>query len=157
MKVDPNTIILPLPTEDLFRRKEGFWRIKLPNDFVSFLEVNNGGRPINSSFKCNNHDYAIDRFLCLLKTPRDNQLGMYDIDVTLTQIEDRLTDNEDLIGVDILPIAILFAGDFLCLDFCESRNNPKVCVWDHENSGELDPISYHVADSFEEFLTMLSE
>lgn len=54
-----------------------------------------------------------------------------------------------MIGVDILPIAILFAGDFLCLDFCESRNNPRF-VCGIMKIRELDPISYHVADIFEE-------
>lgn len=57
---------------------------------------------------------------------------MYDIDVTLTQIEDRLTDIEDLIGIDILPVAFLFAGDFVCLDYRDNRENPSVCVWNHE-------------------------
>lgn len=77
------------------------------------MKENKGGRPIDGTFKCKNHEYAADHFLCLVKTPRDPILGMYDIDVILTQLEDRLTDNEDLIGADILPIAVLFAGDFL--------------------------------------------
>ncbi|MEI5907423.1 hypothetical protein WAK64_10175 [Bacillus spongiae] len=37
-------------------------------------------------------------------------------------------------------MAVLFAGDFLCLDYRESRNNPKVCEWDHEISAELEPV-----------------
>ncbi|EKY5046501.1 SMI1/KNR4 family protein, partial [Listeria monocytogenes] len=100
-------------------------------------------------------EYAIDRFLCFLKTPRDNELGMYDIDVTLTQLEDRLTDNEDLIGVDILPIAVLFAGDFVCLDFRKDRNNPNVVVWNHEESAELEPVTYFVTNTFSDFVSMV--
>lgn len=153
MKIDKLTIALPLPTDELFERKENFWRVKLPKDFVEFMKENNGGRPINGAFKCNDHEYAIDRFLCLLKTPRDNTLGMYDIDVTLTQLEDRLTDNEDLIGADILPIAVLFAGDFVCLDFRDDRENPIVVLWNHEESAELEPITYFVANTFSEFIT----
>ncbi|WP_405101024.1 SMI1/KNR4 family protein [Oceanobacillus sp. FSL H7-0719] len=153
MKIDKSTIALPLPTDELFERKEKFWRVKLPKDFVEFMKGNNGGRPIDGEFKCNNHEYAIDRFLCLLKTPRDNALGMYDIDVTLTQLEDRLTDNEELIGADILPIAVLFAGDFVCLDFRNNRENPIVVVWNHEESAELEPITYFVADTFSEFIS----
>ncbi|MFE4351776.1 SMI1/KNR4 family protein [Peribacillus butanolivorans] len=153
MKIDKSTITLPLPTDELFERKEKFWRVKLPKDFVDFMKENNGGRPKDGAFKCNNHEYAIDRFLCLLKTPRDNTLGMYDMDVTLTQLEDRLTDNEDLIGADILPIAVLFAGDFVCLDFREDRENPKVVVWNHEESAELEPITYFIANTFSEFIS----
>ncbi|OSY05419.1 hypothetical protein BTJ48_03984 [Bacillus mycoides] len=80
---------------------------------------------------------------------------MFDIDVTWTQLDERLTDDGDLLGVALLPIAVLFVGDFLCLDFRESKNNPKVCVWDHENSAELEPVSYHIADTFDEFMGML--
>ncbi|WP_148357954.1 SMI1/KNR4 family protein [Peribacillus simplex] len=153
MKLDKSTIILPLPTDELFERKEKFWRVKLPKDFIDFLKENNGGRTIDGGFKCNNHEYAIDRFLCLLKTPREHRLGMYDIDVTLTQLEDRLTDNEDLIGADILPIAVLFAGDFVCLDFRKDRENPMVVVWNHEESAELEPITYFIANTFSEFIS----
>ncbi|MBT2701336.1 SMI1/KNR4 family protein [Bacillus sp. ISL-40] len=153
MKIDMSTITLPLPTDDLFERKENIWRVKLPKDFVDFMKENNGGRPIAGVFKCNGFEYAIDRFLCLLKTPRENPLGMYDMDVTLTQLEDRLTDNEDLIGADILPIAVLFAGDFVCLDFRKNRENPNVVIWNHEESVELEPVTYLIADTFSEFIS----
>ncbi|UIJ69312.1 SMI1/KNR4 family protein [Bacillus cereus] len=104
---------------------------------------------------CNNHSYAVIRFLCILEAPENIEIGMFDIDVTWTQLDERLTDDGDLLGVALLPIAVLFAGDFLCLDFRESRSNPKVCVWDHENSAELEPVSHHVADTFAEFMGML--
>ncbi len=55
----------------------------------------------------------------------------------------------------ILPIAELFAGDYICLDFKENKDNPSVCVWDHEESGELEPVTYKVADTFSEFVAML--
>lgn len=80
---------------------------------------------------------------------------MYDIDVTLTQLEDRLTDNEDLIGVDILPIAALFAGDFVCLDFRNDRENPKICIWNHEESAELEQVTYFVTNTFSEFILLV--
>ena len=35
------------------------------------------------------------------------------------------------------------------------RKNPQICVWDHEESGELDPVTYKVADSFTEFVSSL--
>ena len=155
MQIDKSTLVHPLPTDELFKRKDKFWRVKLPNDFINFLKENNGGRPINGAFICNNREYVIERFLCLLKTPCDNTFGMYDIDVTLTQLEERLTDNEDLIGADILPIAVLFAGDFICLDFREDIENPNVVVWNHEESAELEPITYFVANTFSEFISKL--
>jgi SMI1-KNR4 cell-wall len=160
MKIDKSTLILPLPSDELFERKEKNWRLKLPEDFKSFLKENNGGKPVIDTFSCkeNGHEYAIDRFLCILENPKNNEndLGVYDIDVTLTQLEDRLTDNEDLIGAEILPIAVLFAGDFVCLDFREDNTHPCVCVWSHEESGELEPVTYMTASSFGEFISLLS-
>lgn len=155
MLIDKASIIYPLPTDELFKRKAKYWRVELPLDYVKFIKENNGARTNYGAFKCNGREYAIDRFLCLLNAPRENVLGMYGIDVTLTQLEDRLTDSEDLIGVDILPIAVLFAGDFVCLDFRKDRTTPTVCVWDNEKSAELEPITYFVADTFSEFISMV--
>ncbi|MBC1792944.1 SMI1/KNR4 family protein [Listeria booriae] len=155
MRIEKASNILPLPTEDVISNEEFMWRVKLPEKYKSFLIENNGGVPVEKLFIANNHSYAIDRFLCVLEDTENNDLGEYDIDVTLTKIEERLTDNEDLIGVDLLPIAILFAGNYLCLDYRESKDIPKLCVWDHEESGELDPVVYFVANSFEEFINSL--
>lgn len=63
-------------------------------------------------------------------------------------------DIEDLIGVEVLPIAELFAGDYACLDFRENKETPTVCVWSHDNSEELAPVTYKAADSFSEFIDM---
>ena len=121
-----NTIIQPVPTIDLLQEKERKWR-----------------------------SYVIERFLCILKNASDNQNGWYDISVVESQIGERLTSNEDLIGVEVLPIAALFAGDYLCLDFREKMQIPEVCVWSHEESEDFSPIIYKVADSFSAFLEML--
>ena len=119
------------------------------------MKENNGAIPESRVFKCNNREFVVDRFLNLLREPNESDLGMYEIDVTHTQLEDRLTDNEELIGIDILPVAVLFAGDFVCLDFREDRKNPTVVVWSHEESAELEPITYYVADNFGDFLRLL--
>lgn len=74
----------------------------------------------------------------------------------MSQLEERIIADENLVGVEILPIAVLFAGDFVCLDFRDDKKNPSVCVWNHEESGEFDPVTYNVTDSFEKFLAMLT-
>lgn len=63
-------------------------------------------------------------------------------------------DIEDLIGVEVLPIAELFAGDYACLDFRENKETPTVCVWSHDNSEKFAPVTYKAADSFSEFIDM---
>lgn len=81
---------------------------------------------MENSFTCNNHEYAIGRFLCILQNIKEGDYGWYDIGVVETQIGERLTANEDLIGIEVLPIVELF------------------------------PVTYWVADSFEEFLCKLA-
>ncbi|OXM85727.1 SMI1/KNR4 family protein [Paenibacillus rigui] len=156
MNIIHDTIVHPLPGDAYLNKEEGMWRVNLPIQYREFIKKNNGGVPEQNSFIANHRSYAIDRFLCILEDANNNKFGVYDIDVTLTRIEDRLTDNEDLVGVELLPIASLFSGDYLCLDFKVSNEAPSVCVWSHEESGELEPVSYIVSSSFEEFLELLS-
>lgn len=155
MIVKKDSIINPMPEDDLFVYKEKKWRQTLPKSYKEFLMNNNGGIPQKNTFECNTRVYLVERFLCILKSPRDSELGMYDISVIVTQIEERLTDNEDLLGVEILPIAALFAGNFVCLNFRENRIEPSVCMWSHEESGEFEPTLYKIADDFSAFLKLL--
>ena len=97
----------------------------------------------------------IDRMLCLLPEPEDDVNGCYDITVVLTQVDTRLTDNEDLVGAEVIPIAELFAGDLLCLDLRERPECAPVVVWDHEMSEDFHPVFTKVADSLAEFEQML--
>ncbi|MBD5471838.1 MAG: SMI1/KNR4 family protein [Lachnospiraceae bacterium] len=155
MQIEMKSKILPELNEQLIQREEKMWRIKLPSDYYQFLLRTNGGVPQKREFNFNNHKYMIVSFLCILENAEHSEFGFYDIDVVLSQIEERLTDNEDLVGCELLPIAELFAGDYICLDFKENKDNPSVCVWDHEESGELEPVTYKVADTFSEFVAML--
>jgi len=156
MDIIQDTIVHPLPDDSILNKEEGMWRVKIPVYYREFIKRYNGGIPEQKSFTANHRSYAIERFLCILEDTNSNDFGVYDIDVTLTRIEDRLTDNEDLIGVELLPIATLFSGDYLCLDFKASNETPSVCVWSHEESGELEPVTYEVCSNFEEFLKVLS-
>ncbi|MCM1008381.1 MAG: SMI1/KNR4 family protein [Ruminococcus flavefaciens] len=155
MRIQTNTIIKPLPDEILIKECERKWRLTLPNDYKEFIEEYNGVIPEEKSFIYNSHQYAINRFLCILKEPSNSSYGWYDISVVESQIGERLTSNEDLIGVEVLPIVELFAGDYICIDFRESLCNPSICIWEHENSGDFDPHTHKVANSFSEFLKML--
>ena len=149
--------VLPLPTDEYISEEEKYWRVKLPSSYRQFLQTYNGGVPVERSFLHKGHAYAIDRFLSVLSDYETNRLGDYDIGVVLTQVEERLTDNEDLTGAEKLPIAVLFAGDLLCLDFKKHPQNPSVCIWFHEESGDFEPVTEKVADSFDAFVNMLYE
>lgn len=155
MTIQDNTIIKPMPTEELLAEKERKWRLVLPADYKNFIMSYNGCIPNEKSFDCNRHSYAVTRFLCVLKDVEETEDGWYDIGVVESEIGERLTDNEDLIGIEVLPVAELFAGDYVCLDFRNDKVNPSVCVWSHEESEEFAPVTYEVASSFSEFIELL--
>jgi len=132
-------------------------RIRFPEPYREFIKRNNGAVPITNIFTHNNHDYIVERFLCILEESESDEInGWYDIEVIITQIGDRLTDNEDLVGMNVIPIAALFAGDFVCLDYRKTED-PSVVVWYHEESDEFSPVTKTVAPNISEFLGMLKE
>ena len=155
MLYEKDSVIEPIPTDEDINKREQSWRLKLPIDYIDFIKKYNACIPVEKSFDCNNHSYAIVRFLGILSNWSDSELGWYDISVVASGIEERLTDNEDLVGLELLPIAELFAGDYLCLNFKSNKEVPTVCVWNHEESDEFMPVIYEVADSFKEFIDML--
>lgn len=156
MKIKEDTVVEPLPCEELLAVREQQWELSLPQDYREFIMEYNGGEPDKGTFLCQGHRYVVTRFLCILENIQESKDGWYDIGAVESQIGERLTDNEDLIGIEVLPIAELFQGDFACLDFREDSGCPSVCVWSHEESGDFEPVTYQAAASFTEFLEMLS-
>lgn len=155
MTIQESSVIHPLPTLDFIQEKERKWRLVLPDDFKDFIMQYNGGIPDKTSFICCQRGYTVTRFLCILKNPGANPNGWYDISVVESQIGERLTSNEDLMGVEILPIAALSGGDYLCLDFRNEKTFPEVCVWCYEESEDFSPVTYKAADTFSAFLGQL--
>ena len=132
-------IILPLPTDELLERKESFWRVTLPQSVKDFFRQYNGFIPKKNIFNgklAQDRERIVERFLSILQDARNHPFGMYDIDVVLTQVDERLLYQDDILGVELLPIATLFGGDFVCLDYSQRRENPSVCIWYHESSYE---------------------
>lgn len=145
--------ILEAPSNSRINTFEEFHKIKLPESYINFIKGSNGAIPNELTIKSDGQDRLVEKFLCLLEDPGSEVIqGQYEISVVIAQIEDRLTDDEDLIGSNIIPFAVVFGGDFLCMDFRENGDNPSVILWDHEESDELDPITYTIADSFDSFL-----
>lgn len=158
MKLNEQTIVKPLPNNEVIKKREEYWRIEFPENFKTFIKTYNGCKPLDYSgtFSADNqHEYIIDRFLCLLDSPAENEYGDYDINVLLSANIEYFNSNEDIYGTEIVPIAALFAGDFLCLDFRGNNREPKVVVWNHEESDEFEPVFYHVANSFDEFIEIV--
>ena len=149
------SIIYPLPTDALLQEREVAWRVKLPDDYKEFIKRKNGFRPFKNLFSLTNRSFLIERFLSILENTKDNPLGIYDIDVVMSQLDERLFVHEDILGFELIPIVALYGGDFLCLNYLEDTENPSICIWYHEESYELEPAIELVAINFTEFLVML--
>ena len=155
MTQQDQSIISPLPTDALLNEREVAWRVKLPDDYKNFIMRKNGFRPSKNLFSVTNRSFLIERFLSILENTKDNPLGMYDIDVVMSQLDERLFVHEDILGFELIPIVALYGGDFLCLNYLEDTENPSICIWYHEESYELEPAIELVAINFTEFLVML--
>jgi SMI1-KNR4 cell-wall len=148
--------MLPPPSDDDIRALEEGLRVKFPASYVEMIRVGNGGVPLAPCFDVGSRERLIERMLCVLQDPNAHgDLGWYDVACTWSQISDRLTDNPDLVGAEVVPIAALFAGDFVCLDYRSGVGEPSVVLWEHDAS--VQPSLETVAPSFDAFLAMLHE
>ena len=148
--------ILPLPNQELINSIEKYYRIKFPETYIKFLMNYNGAIPVKNTFEFDGHSYLVERFLSILGDKiNEIEEGWSDIEVIITQIDERLVDDRDMVGMNIIPIAVLFAGDYVCLDFRNESKFPCVCIWYHEQSDPFHPITAKIANNFEGFLDIL--
>ncbi|OAB45512.1 cell wall assembly protein [Paenibacillus glacialis] len=155
MEIIQNSILNP-PSDERIIKIENYSHVKFPTAFIEFIKKSNGGIPVTNKFILSQNECVVERFLCILDNPKESELGDYDISVVLTQLDERLTDNGELIGDELIPFGALFGGDFVCLDYTVSQE-PTICIWYHEESEELAPVIEKIADNINEFFEMLSE
>ena len=150
---------LVTPSDKRIRKFEEFYEMRFPKDYIAFIKQCNGCIPIDCTFVCGGHEYLIERFLCMLDDDMLNEIdeGCFDIGVVIASVDDRLSDDGNSTGLKLIPIADLFAGELVCLDFRKDMDHPEVCIWFHEESEYLSPSTQKVANSFTEFLSMLKE
>ena len=151
------SIIYPLLTDALLLEREVVWRVKLPDDYKEFIKKENGVIPSKRYFHFEHNEKVIDRFLAILAISGEKTEEDYDIGVVSTQLEGRIVFDEDNVGMQLIPIAALFGGDFVCLNYVEDSENPSISIWYHEESYELEPAIEFLANNFTEFLAMLQD
>ena len=155
MPQQDQSVIYPLPTDALLQEREVAWKVRLPEDYKEFIKNENGLIPSKRYFHFRHNEKVIDRFLAILAVSGEKAEEDYDIGVVSTQLEGRIVFDEDSVGMQLIPIAALFGGDFLCLNYAEEAEHPSICIWYHEESYELEPVIEFVANNFTEFLAML--
>lgn len=151
------SIIYPLPTDALLQEREVAWRVKLPDDYKEFIKKENGVIPSKRYFHFEHNEKVIDHFLAILAISGEKTEEDYDIGVVSTQLEGRIVFDEDNVGMQLIPIAALFGGDFVCLNYVEDSEKTSICIWYHEESYELEPAIEFLANNFTEFLAMLQD
>ena len=151
------SIIYPLPTDALLLEREVVWRVKMPDDYKEFIKKENGVIPSKRYFHFENNEKVIDRFLAILAISGEKTEEDYDIGVVSTQLEGRIVFDEDNVGMQLIPIAALFGGDFVCLNYVKETENLSICIWYHEESYDLEPAIEFLANNFTEFLAMLQD
>lgn len=155
LRIKESTVVQPTPTDSVINDFSEYFRVTLPLEYITFIKEYNGVVVENAAFIANGREYMIERFLNILDDIHSHFDGMYAIEVVISQIEDRLISDDDMLGTDIVPIANVFAGDMVCLDYRNNVDEPTVCVWSHEESYDSHPVTYMIADNFGEFLKML--
>jgi hypothetical protein len=147
----------PAPSEARIARFESENGVSLPPDYRAFLRRNNAARIATSVFSDGSRERLIVRLLGILDDERAaGPDGWADLDVVLSQIGTRLCEGESALYPSLVPIAELFAGDFLCLDFRRTPQSPSVVIWDHERSDDFRPVTIPIAASFTAFARLLT-
>ena len=136
--------------ENYIDKTEDMMELEFTPEYLTFLENHNGGVPKKRYFKLGNNVKVVEQFLCIFaKYKEDERFGQFDIGVVWSQIEDRLSEFH-------LPFAAVYPGDFLLFDY-EPADEPTIVLWIHDQSGEGNPVTIPVADTFEKFLSMLTD
>lgn len=147
---------LPPPPPARIARLEESFACKLPEDYLAFVREHNGAVLATPGVQVAGTDVVIERFLPIVADPKVDPQGWADVAVVASQLDARLAASPDSAGFDLIPVAALFGGDFLVLDYRTAQQaRPAVAIWYHETSDEFAPDTRPVADSFAEFLTAL--
>jgi hypothetical protein len=157
MKFIESSIYTDSPSTRIIKG-QNYFKFSFPTDYANFLAAYNGGIPsglcVFDAKTPVENTCVLERFLPILADINIDTSSVYDVFVVMTQLDDRLIANPDSDNRTILvPIAALFGGNFVCLDFATTP--ASVSIWDHENSESFAPYAYPVATSFTDFLTML--
>lgn len=148
------SVLPPPPPARVALLEENFER-RFPPAYRDFLTKFNGAKLVRNAVALEPRDFVIERFLPIVGDIKTDPDGWADVSVVATQLDARIVEDGDSTGCDLVPIAALFAGDFLVLDYRSNADEPSVARWDHEASDDLAPVADEVAPSFAAFLALL--
>lgn len=122
-------------------------QFNLPEDYVECVKLYHGGQPKYDglTIEVGGTPWGIGFGSLLTLDPLQSNENVIDALSTLRK--------EHGVPDCYLPIVVGGGGDYLCLDYSESADNPKVVFWFHEL--ETNEAIFPVANSFTDLLGML--
>lgn len=161
MRFKPGTILPPANPSSLDKFEDYYLGgLKLPAAFRAFMATHNGAAPVNDDNSIYSEafgdDIVIERFLPQIDDYRAHPDSWAEFEVILTQISERTAYGADAEHEHLIPFALLFAGDYLVLDYYTNQTEPAVAVWDHERSLPDAPHAPVIAENFEAFLHLFN-
>jgi len=123
-------------SDEEIREFEDSYEIEFPKLIITFLKTYTTGKKKEKSWEAG--EKIIERFLTL---DESDDVDDYEMNYVLSLVFDRITEDGDSHRMPIIPIAALFGGDLLCLDF-RTGTNPSIVVWDHEASDTWKPVTH---------------
>lgn len=147
---------LPPPSEAHLAEVQAYYEVRFPADYRQLLTQANGCTPVRQVFALDGNKKVVERFLPMLNDAKtDERNGWADVEVVASQLDSRLATDPNGENIDLIPIAALFAGDFVVLDYRTNRAVPSVAVWNHEASTDFAPVVQTVAPTVTAFLGLL--
>ena len=64
--------------------------IVFPPSYIDFMKKHNGGTPVQQCFFLGGNERVVERFLSFVPDYKTDELGIYDIEVVWSQIEDQI-------------------------------------------------------------------
>ncbi|WP_180953891.1 SMI1/KNR4 family protein [Bacillus sp. M6-12] len=148
----------PLPLEADIEKLEKAFHVVFPEKYKEFLKTYNSCKLYDDDILTHiDNKYAIERFLGIIKDYKEHDYGEYDIGVSETSLslQERNIFDEDIYGSELIPIAKLAYGDYLCLNYHKDKKNPSVDFLDYEESYTCNPVTTKISDSFTDFVKLI--
>lgn len=152
MKIEENSIVYPLPTIKLLKHRESYWHVILPEGYKEFISKYNGAAPIQKVFSVGEHEYEVDRFLCILGNYNENDPAEYNISNVITGLDGILFFDKEAEYYQLIPIVKTPYANYICLNYRYARENPTVVFLDAHSSWNLEPSCDDLFPNFDTFL-----
>lgn len=114
---------------------------KFPDEYITIVKSNNGGRPNLNTFVKGNNEFIIKSLLRL--------------DAAQANIIDVKNDLKGRLPARIVPFADDNFGNYFCFDYRDSNEDPDIVFYEHEETDVGAAIKY-LSDSFHKFINSLS-